>query len=190
MISGCAMMNSSDWREELPAKVRILQIIVGALFFGCFCFLVIAFLISQNSNKENGQVLTIMATVYGGVVFLLWLIVPGIVVSNGRKKIQQSLPFSANPASEKSFDNKIEKENLQALGLMGLYQTKTIIACALLEGAIFFLQISYIIDHSMFSLLMAITLMILLIAHIPITGRVSNWIERQLRLLEEERQLA
>ena len=46
-------MSAADWREQLPFKIRVMQIIVGAMSFGCFCFLIIAILVSQNLSIKR-----------------------------------------------------------------------------------------------------------------------------------------
>jgi uncharacterized membrane protein len=180
-------MSGADWREQLPAKVRVLQIIVGALFFGCLFFLFAAFLVGQNANQAAEQpVLTYISLAAAGMILLVWVVLPGIVVSQGRKNIHRTLP-RAKQVSGDSNEEKDERENSLAEALVQLLQTKTIVACAMLEGGVFFLLVVYMIEHSVISLLAAGVLMILLIAQMPTSGRATAWIENQMRLVDEER---
>ena len=181
-------MSTSDWRQQLHPRVRVLQIIVSALFLGCFSFLIVAVLVANLNNAVNQIMLTYVGLVMAGMILGVWIILPGIIVSQGRKKIRSDLNLQAEQGSDNSTESKVAKENREVQALMELFQTKTIVAAAMLEGAVFFLLIVYIIEPSMFSLLPAITLMILLIAKLPTTGRVTNWIEDQMRLVDEERE--
>ncbi len=180
-------MATSDWREQLPQKVRNMQIIVGAMFLGCFCLLIIAVLVAKGRNNSADLTLTYAALAYAGIILVPWIILPAIVVSRGRKEIRRRLFSAAEPVRDNTINDKTEKETSKALALMGLFQTKTIIAGAMLEGSAFFLLIVYIIEHSPLSLLAAIVLMILLVAQMPTTGGVTNWIEDQMRLVDQER---
>jgi hypothetical protein len=178
-------MSTPDWREQLTPKVRILQIIVAALSFGCFSFLIIAVFVSQNLNKAIDQpTLTYIALLMAAIILGVWIFLPGIIVAQGRKNIQQTLLSRAKQVGQNSVADKTEKENSKAQALMNLLQTKTIFACALLEGAVFFLLITYIMEHSMLSITAAIALLLLLMAQMPTIGRVTNWIENQLPLVD------
>jgi hypothetical protein len=75
------------------------------------------------------------------------------------------------------------------LQLFALLTTRTIFAGALLEGAIFFLLIVSLAEHSLLAILFAALLWMLLIAHFPTRIWVEEWIENQRRLLEEEQSL-
>ena len=90
--------------------------------------------------------------------------------SNGRKRIQQKLFSNAKQASESSADDKREIENSKAQMLIGLLQTKIIVASAILEGAVFFLLIAYMAEHSMLSVSAAVVLLLLLVAQMPTSG--------------------
>jgi hypothetical protein len=178
-------MSTPDWREQLTPKVRTLQIIVAALSFGCFSFLIIAVFATGNFNKAVQQpTLTYIALAMAAMMLSVWAILPGIIVAQGRKNIQRILLSEAKQTSENSAADKTEKENTKAQALLYLLQTKTIVACALLEGTVFFLLIAYVVEHSMLSIAAAIALLLLLLAQMPTIGRVTNWIENQLSLMD------
>ncbi len=168
MKKGSEFMFDKEWRKELPAKIRTLQIIVGAMSFGCFCFLIIVILVSQNLNKAADQlILTYIALMIAAIIFGVWGILPFVIVFQGRKKIQQTLRFNAKRESESFADDKKEKENSKAQMLINLLQTKILVGSAILEGAVFFLLIAYMAEHSMLCISAAIALLFLLIAQIP-----------------------
>ena len=178
-------MFDNDWREQLPAKIRVMQIIVGAMSFGCFCFLLIAILVSQNINKAPDQlILTYIALPIAAIILGVCAVSPVIIVSQGRKNIQQKLFSNANRVSENFTDDKMRKENSKAQMLIALFQTKIFVASAILEGAVFFLLIAYMAEHSLLCISAAVVLLFLLIAQMPTTGRATYWIEDQLKLLD------
>ncbi|HVX60236.1 MAG TPA: hypothetical protein VHC19_06540, partial [Pirellulales bacterium] len=63
------------------------------------------------------------------------------------------------------------------------------IAVAILEGAAFFLVVAYQLERNPLALAVAIPLIIVIAAHFPTPARVAEWVERQLRRLDEDRQL-
>jgi hypothetical protein len=178
-------MFDSNWRDQMPVRIRVMQIIVGAMSFGCLSFLIIAIFVSQNINKAPDQsMLSYIALPIAAIVLCVWAILPVIVVSQGRKKIQQNLFSDAKQTSENSADDKMEIENSKAQMLIGLLQTKIIVASAILEGAVFFLLIFYMVEHSILCISAAVVLLALLVAQMPTSGRATYWVEDQLKLLD------
>jgi len=181
-------MSASDWREQLPAKVRILQIIVAAMSFGCFCLLIISVLVAQNFNKAVAQpMLTYIALVLAAMSLGICAVIPRIIVSQGRREIARKLLPASKIESDNSINNMAERENIKIFEIFGLLQIKTIVVCSMLEGPVIFLLIVYMVDHQILSLLAALVLLILLIIQTPTIGRVTIWLEDQMKLVDEER---
>jgi hypothetical protein len=158
---------------------------VAALSFGCFSFLIIAVFATGNFNKAVQQpTLTYIALAMAAMMLSVWAILPGIIVAQGRRNIQRILLSEAKQTSENSAADKTEKENIKALALMNLLQTKIIVHCVILEGAVFFLIIAYMVEHSVPCIVGAIAMMIAPMAQMPTIGRVTNWIENQLPLVD------
>ncbi|MGW8257562.1 MAG: hypothetical protein ACWGMZ_08765 [Thermoguttaceae bacterium] len=177
-------MSTTDWRDELPGRVRVMQIIIGAMFFGCLTFLIIAAFLAAGQHRAVEQpMVTYIALAMAVMIIVPFIVVPRIIVAQGRKKMLRE----TSPGANKSAEQRKELEARRAGALVELYQTKTIVSGALLEGTIFFLTIAYMIEGSPLSVVPAIVLMLVLIAQMPTTGRVANWIQRQLRLIDEER---
>ena len=63
-----------------------------------------------------------------------------------------------------------------------------IVSAACLEGAAFFLLIAYMLERSPWALAAAFALILGVAAHFPTRQRVSDFIQRQMSLIEEERQ--
>jgi hypothetical protein len=182
-------MSDIDWREQLPPRVLTMQIIVGAMSFGCFCFLIIAILIAPNmENADKGSLLTYIALGYAAAILAIGIFLPGIIFAQGRKNIHQKLFSTGSQIQDNAAVGTKEKENGKVQLLLQIFQTKTIVVCAIFEGSAFFLIITYMVDHSIYLVAAAVVLLILLTAKMPTTGRVTNWIEDNLRLLDEERE--
>jgi hypothetical protein len=70
-----------------------------------------------------------------------------------------------------------------------IYQTRTIIAAALLEGAAFFATVAYLIEHKPITLYVAIALAFLILAHIPTLSRFESWLDSESTSIEQMRQM-
>lgn len=196
-------MSEVPWRDEIVPLVRISQIIVLALAVGVVVFLALAIvLVAQGTfgpgaddlnapAPENGEMLFVMDLTL--ILFLIGnmiarMIVPGLIVAQQRRKIVsgQSIP-PAGPGAE-NLASSIERMG-DAGRLMGVYQVKTIIAAALLEGTAFFAIIVFIVTQSMIGLAVAILMILGLMFHIPTRSSVIHWIEDQLAIVQQERSL-
>ena len=71
--------------------------------------------------------------------------------------------------------------------LFGVYQTTLIIKAAMLEGATFLLLIMHMLEHSPWTLALAVVFLLLLLMHMPTPRRVDDWIERQSVAVKEMR---
>jgi hypothetical protein len=172
-------------------QLRVLQIIVLALAGGCgvFGMIVILLRIGQPWNSDF-SVLTLAALAFGGMAIFFRLIVPPLMVVQGRKILFRRLLESGPEKDGKNLD-PLGQLNAESAGqLFGLLMTRTIIAGALLEGAIFFLLIATLAENSLPAVALAALLWLLLIAHFPTRGWAEQWIENQWRLLREERDLS
>ena len=96
-------MSAADWREQLPAKIRVMQVIVGAMSFGCLCFLIIAILVSQNLNKAADQLmLTYIALLIAAIN--LWRL--------GRSAVHYRFPGAEKYSAETLFQCQTSKRKL------------------------------------------------------------------------------
>jgi hypothetical protein len=180
----------TDWREELPQKVRVLQIIVCGMVSGSFMFLIIAVLLTTVRHGEaNQSILSYIALAVAAVNSVNWIVVPGVLVSRERKKIGITSSTLTLSVEDKPIANKTETENKAALPLLALFQTKTIVSCALLEGTVFLLLVIFLAEGYMPCVLTAIVFLVLLIAQMPTVGRLMDWMEKQMRLVDEEHAL-
>ncbi len=186
-------MNDAPWQEEVPKYVRVMQIIVGALALGCVFFLVIVLMIPRPAAEQAGEagpLLSYVAFAFLVAAIVARSVVPGVVVRTGRRSIARGT-FRISTVEETA--SQARREALEQMGdagrLLVLFQTKTIIATAILEGATFFLLIAYMMEHYAPVLVIAVAMITAIAAHMPTSRGVVHWIEDQLRLLREERSL-
>lgn len=180
-------MNAASWEEQVANQVRILQIIVGALVSGCLFFLVIVLVVDPAAGHRS------LAISYVAAAFLIGAIgarsvVPGLLVRAGRKNIARGT-FPAAQAAAHDESQQTPSPDRDAAMLLTLFQAKTIVGAAILEGVTFFLLIAYMVERFTPMLAIAVVLILLIAAHVPTRSRVVRWIEDQLRLLDEERSL-
>ncbi len=202
-------MSSMTDPDALQPFIRTCQIIVGALVMGVLVFLVITLFLTQvvmNPAPAPGEVagvpampapggsslpvITLVAVAMGVMNLALSFVVPKLTVTQGRRKIAQEKPDSV----AKTDLNPSGPKQLYPAGYTGklaqLYQTQLIIGSALLEAAAFFATVAYLVERSPIALLTALVLLGVLITRFPSSNQVNNWLDRQLELLQDERQSA
>lgn len=134
--------------------VRVAQIITGALVMGVVLFAGIAVLVvGALDDPADGVIVSGMGAAFAVVAFAMHLVVPSMIARQAR-----------------TYDT---------MRLYGVYQQKTIIGLALLEGAAFFNIIALIIEHNWWSLAIAGGLVFWMLAMFPTRTRVDQWVETQ-----------
>jgi hypothetical protein len=183
-------MPDTSWREEVERRVVTARIIVAALLAGSIGFLAVAAALVHldvvEANKEGASTMNLVLILFLIGDMIARLIVPSVLVAQGRRRIaagQWSLPEGAGQGDIAAF---IERTG-DAGRLLCVYQTRTIVASALLEGVAFFAIIVYLLTQSMVGLVVAVVLILGLGFHIPTRSGVSRWIEDQLQLIDQER---
>lgn len=161
-------------QDALTAAVRKLQIVVAAMCAGCLTFLAIAVIVGRNGQSALVPIVSYIAVGVAVLQLVVRLIVPGIIVAQGRKKILRET------TAGESTDEWTSK-------LMPLMMTKTIFAAAILEGATFFLLIAYLVEKTPWVLAFAIALVVGIALHLPTQSSAQAWMDSQLRRLGDER---
>jgi len=194
--------------DALQPIIRTCQTIVGAMIMGVATFLAIALFVTQVAvnpapappgggavgaavaapGDSSLQVITYLAVASGLIVLVLSFVVPKINIARTRRQIALAGPIATTEGVPS------EPKQLYPAGYTGklaqLYQTQLIIGAAMLEGAAFFATIAYMVERNPIALATAIVLLGALIARFPTSDRVNAWLDRQLGLLQEERQSA
>ncbi|MCR4413489.1 MAG: hypothetical protein NUV77_13795 [Thermoguttaceae bacterium] len=187
------MRRDPAWHDEVARLVRIGQIIVAGMAAGPTLFLAIVLLLGSLANRvgDDGQpLLTWLALGFAAVMVVLRFVVPGIVVSRRRAAIARGVfqPGQGAQSPSPQFHQFLDRTGDAGL-LWLVFLTKTILAGATLEGAALFLLVAYLIEGDLLSLVVAIVLIFGIVAMMPSRPGVLQWIEDQLRHVEQERQL-
>ncbi len=169
--------------------VRTLQIIVAAMVAGCCVFLAVDLIVANGAgNAADPPLITYIACAFAAAQVVVRLIVPRIAVIQGRRKIAAGTSTMMPRIRPAESEAPLEPD--AAAKLAQLLMTRTIIAAAALEGAIFFLLVAFLVEHSPLGLMVAVVLIIALAALFPTRSWADRWIADQMRLLDEQRQLA
>ncbi len=168
-------------QAEVSRFTRVSQIVVVALGMGIVTFAVVAVLMANDTADARAGAFTFfaigMAVICGGMSLLVR---QGIVIAQRRRIANGTWKMQGRPEDAPVTD---------AGKLAVVYLTKTIVGCALLEGACFVALFAFMMDGHLIGPVVAALLLLGVLAHFPTPGRVSDWVTDQLRLLEEERQL-
>jgi hypothetical protein len=167
----------SDLAEKLRPNVLTLRIIVAAMATGVLVFAAVATIIRAGGNMQPRAVglITIMAFAWTPVALILGRLVPALMGKQARANIVSGTGLAAS--------------NSEVDLLANQYQTNTIIAIALLEGAAFFNLVAYLLEGHPAALGLGIGLAIVILTQFPSAQRMANWIEQQVRLIAEEKSL-
>jgi hypothetical protein len=181
------------WQEEIAKKVRILQVIVGALLGGVLVFLGIVVALVQLNIAERlddmAFVLNLVLLVFATSMAIARAIVLPIMVSQARRKIREGTwQISLGTNSPGDVLQFVERTG-DAGRLFVVYQMRTIVAAAMPEGIAFFACIVYLLGHSLLALAIAAVMTTWIFRQFPTRAGVVDWIERQLQRIEEERLL-
>ena len=193
-VAETAIMNTSSWQDELSAKVPQLQIIVGSLVSGCVIFAVIAiFLPAQAAKPAADQlpIVTYVAILFGAMsLFAAWL-VPNIMLAKTRRDV-----LSGNCQPPQGLQGQRAEDMAEMLERCGdagrlwlAFMARTIIRAAMLEGAAFFMLVTYMVEQQPVAICAAVIWIVFVAAQFPTRNRSMHWIEDQLNVIEQQRQL-
>jgi hypothetical protein len=185
-------VSDASWEEQVAKSVWPLQIIVAALVAGCGFFLVIVLAVggpaAGNAGDERPLVVSYLALAFLVAVIAARCIVPVVIVRTGRRNIAQgTFPTTQTPARDEPQPSPSPERD--AAMLLTLFQAKTIVGAALIEGVAFFMLIAYMVERFTPILAVAVVLILVIAAHMPTRSGVVHWIEDQLRLVDEERSM-
>jgi hypothetical protein len=188
--------STNDLAQRLKPAILTLRIIVLALAAGVVAFALAAIVIRMQQAaapaNDAAELLTILGIAAAPVAFLLSRFLPGLIVAKARGQIASGL-FGL-PSESISREASGLQSSLGQLGddgkLFTVFQTKTIISAALLDGAAFLNIVAFLLGGSPIALGLGLLLALAIAAMFPRTSRVVEWIEGQRRLMAEEKLLA
>lgn len=179
-------MTPEQYAAMEPDKVlRTMQIIAGALIAGVLSFAGVAsFLVFGNAAavQPGGQppavggseIVMYMAMGFAAVAVVMSFVVPNLISAAGVKSVAKLAQDGTSTGPKELFGR-----------LLGVAQTKMIIAMALVEGAAFFNLIAFIITKSLIPPAVVLGLLAVMAIHFPTKMKLANWLEDQQRWLNQ-----
>jgi len=177
-------MSPFSSEEFAQRAIRTLQIIVFALAGGPICFVAVAVSNRFQKPPEPEDMLAYLGVVVAVVLMTARFIAGPIVVARCRKQIAAgTFPFDVRSAGRGAPANPVDGDRFLAV-----FQQKTIIESALLEGAMFMNIMAYMTVGHWWSLAVSAVLLAFNLVPFPSYDRVENWVRYQLELLALEKQ--
>ena len=154
------------------AELRGLRIIALALTSGVAIFLLFVLAMDEPEWPEEGKpepFLSFIALLFAGSSLPIAVVLRKAFTTRARKNL---------PASP----------NARATVLFEAYRGVTITSMALLEAPGLLAVTAYMLERTLLALGAAVAMIVIMVSQIPGTGagRVREWIERQIRLADEE----
>lgn len=163
-------MSPFSSEQFLIQRVRTMQIIVAALLMGVVSFGLMVTLVIKPQQQE--PFLAYFAAGFTAVAIGMRSVVPGLIAGNQVRELAEK-----SHAGTGAIDDEF----------IGVFQTKTIVEGALLEGPAFCLLISYMLTGQAWVLGIAFGLLVLMAIQFPTRDRAESWVKRQRELLELEK---
>jgi hypothetical protein len=183
LFTGRFHMSQSAPDDRLERHVRTTQIIVCALLAGtAFAFFILSYLRAQNAAPPpDVPLVTYMGLGFAFVLAILSFVLPKLIIAGARKSIAHG---TWRPPRSEYFAPPVAVPPDDAGKLLMSFQTGLVVGAAMLEGPTFFVLIAYFLEGQILSLIAAGVLMGLLVARFPTRSSVSNWLDKQLELID------
>jgi hypothetical protein len=170
--------------EEFARRVvRNVQIIVFALAAGPIVFAGIALFQRMNQPPQQDHLLAYLAAGFAVTALASRIFIGKATVANQRERIAAGSWSIGTNASPAGLPVKITDGDR----LLFVFQQKTIIESAIVEGAAFFVIVSFLIAGQGWSLAVAGVLVLVNLFPFPTHDRVENWVRYQLEFMELEK---
>jgi hypothetical protein len=167
-------MLSQDQRHRIAASIRTPRIVVTAMAMGVLAFLVVVLMLPPRADRGEPLV------AYIAVAFAVVALAASMALSKmvAKKSVQRILAERASVADDR-FQGGVNDQTLDKL--LGVFSTKLIIYCALLEGGAFFNLVAYLIDGQVINLYAVGALLVMMAIGFPTLGGAEDWITQALR---------
>jgi hypothetical protein len=181
-------MHEPDATDRLlRPRLRVLQMIAGALITGVLAFGVVVIVLVQQRGPAgpgaNGPVLTYVALAFFAANAVVWSFLPARFAQKQVRDIAAGTWKPGPQTSAAAYPSDLAK-------LLVVLQTRTVIAYALLEGSAFLGWIAYLTEGDLLALAAVAGPLALMQLTFPTRLRVEVWLQRQQARLEELRQIA
>jgi hypothetical protein len=177
------LIGMNDPERNFTVRLRVMQIIAGALLFGLLTMTIIAIvLVAQNGGPlgDHKPDMPPLVTIVIAVMFVACLIARFVIVGPIVRSTVQRLAATQHSGDAAGSDET---------ALLVTRHVTLIMSCALLEGAGLAAAIAYMIEGQEFALVLVLGAVIGLVALFPTRAGVRSWLDRHLSLVAELRQL-
>ena len=182
--------SEAELGERLKPAVRVPQVIVVALTLGVAMFAIVALYVRLEVRMPAFDALTPILLPLGLLLAATALVagrlLPALIVSRGRRAVADGTAETVASSGPLAAAAQLG----DAGKLFGVYLNKTIVAAALFEGAAFVNLVAYMLLDNLIPLGVGIVMAGMIAVHFPTAPRVASWIVEQLRLIDDEKQLA
>jgi hypothetical protein len=189
-------MTGADDQADIARMTSTLRIIAVAMIVGLIAFLgIAAFVRAQQREMPPGvprrtsAVLTVLAVGLGAAGLVASVTIPGAIAAASRRRIARGTWRPPRPAGRSDVAPPEPEPIGDALKLAYVYQTQWIAGAAINEGPAFFAILAYMLEGGAIALGAALVLVLAMAMRIPSRPRVESWIDQQLQLVAQERQL-
>jgi len=177
----------NNFQRQLPsaatATARTTQIIVMAMVMSLMTFMGVL-LVKGNAGQGNAGLLTMIGAAMAGVLFVVRCVLPSMMVSAQRPQLAERLP---DGPLEPTAEGQRDADSAAFHPLYGLFQTKTILAAALLEGPALLNLVAFMFEGHQISLIITGVLIALLLTLFPTAASVESWVEGEIAAIEQMR---
>ena len=166
--------------EEFARRViRNVQIIVVALALGPILFAGIA-IFQRLKQPQPDNLIPYLAAGFSVTALAVRIFIGRAIVANQRDRIAAgSWSPGANATSAGLPANMTDGDRL-----LFVFQQKTIVESAIVEGAAFFVLVSFLIAGQWWSLAIAGVFVAVIVVPFPTYLRIENWVRFQLEFME------
>jgi hypothetical protein len=148
--------------SQIAAQTRVLQIVVSAMLMGVVAFAVFV-IVTEIGKAPQGTTLSYVAVGFGTLMTILHAVIPAVI--ERAALANQSIGSGAE-------------------AVVRVFFTRTIIACALLEGGAFMSLVAVLTEHQRWVLGVTAVLLVLMVMQFPSRTRIEQWLET--RMMERE----
>jgi hypothetical protein len=176
---------------QFAIRVRLMQIITGAMIGGVLMFAVIIVgMVLQRGGgfvmprgPEDLPIISIIALVVLAACLLARMVVSTTILRSSLRQIAASAP-DVGAAGRSS-----EALGMEQGALLAVRQSTLIVGNALVEGPAFFAGIAYFLEGQTFALIGVLIPVLAMLWQFPTRQGIRSWVDRQLGLIIDIRQL-
>jgi len=170
-----------------PQRLRVMQIVAGAMLLGVLIFLGLVLYMVLVQNKGVGTappgdlpLLSLLAVVFFVIQAPLSFLVPQFLTRTALGQIASDVWKAPPRANATDFRTDASK-------LLAVRQTSMIVGLALLESVAFFACIAYLLEAQPWVLAIILACVLLMMVNFPTEGRVRSWLALQADQLDQLR---